>query len=62
MQYDGPVTSVNSSLTLLPGALASNTTYQLMVHLINRQNPSLQSTGYLLVRVEDANTAMIVVG
>jgi hypothetical protein len=54
--------SIKSSLTILAGSLQSNRTYQFMVQMANRLNPSLQATGYLLVKVEDTRLQMIVIG
>ncbi|UJR21041.1 hypothetical protein I4U23_024141 [Adineta vaga] len=54
--------SVHSSITLLPGTLASNRTYQFMVQMENRRNSSLQATGYILVNVEDTRPQMILIG
>jgi hypothetical protein len=33
-----------------------------MVQMTNRQNSSIQATGYVLVQVEDTNPQMIVIG
>ncbi len=54
--------SIESSLTILAGSLQSNRTYQFMVHMENRQNSSLQATGYALVQVEDTSPQMILIG
>ncbi len=54
--------SIESSLTILGGSLQSNRTYQFMVQMENRQNSSLQATGYALVQVEDTSPQMILIG
>jgi len=54
--------SIESSLTILAGSLQSNRTYQFMVQMENRQNSSLQATGYALVQVEDTHPQMILIG
>jgi len=54
--------SIESSLTILAGSLQSNRTYQFMVYMENRQNSSLQATGYVLVQVEDTHPQMILIG
>ncbi len=60
-QYGEIPTSPKSSLTILSGSLASNRTYQFMVLLKNRQNSSLQATGYLLVQIKDTQSHMIAI-
>ncbi len=59
-QYDGVNNSIKSSLIILANSLKSNQTYQFMVFMANRQNSSLQATGYLLVQVEDTQPQLIV--
>jgi hypothetical protein len=54
--------SMKSSLTILAGSLQSNQTYQFMVYMENRQNSSIQATGYLLVEVVDIRPQMIAIG
>ncbi len=54
--------SIKSSLTILAGSLQSNQTYQFMVYMENRQNSSIQATGYLLVQIEDNIRPMIAIG
>ena len=54
--------SIKSSITILSQSLQSNRTYQFMVHMENRFNSSLQATGYVLVKVEDTRSQMIVIG
>ncbi len=51
---------MKSSLTILRNSLKSNETYQFMVNMKNRQNPSVEATGYLLVQIEDAEPQLIV--
>ncbi len=53
--------SSKSSLRILAGSLQSNRTYQFMVQMTSRQNSSTQSTGYLLVQVDDSYPQMIAV-
>ncbi|CAF1336506.1 unnamed protein product [Adineta steineri] len=59
LQYDGPIASRNSSLTILSSSFSSNRTYQIMVIMTNRQSSSIQAVGYLIVDVEDTNVEMI---
>jgi hypothetical protein len=54
--------SIKSSVTIRSKSLASNRTYQFMVYMESRQNSSLQATGYVLVRIEDASSTMIAIG
>jgi len=60
LRYGGASNSMKSSLTILRNSLKSNETYQFMVNMTNRQNPSVEATGYLLVQIEDAETQLIV--
>jgi len=60
-QYDGVNNSIKSSLTILSNSLKSNQMYQFMVFMENRQNSSLQATGYLLVQVEDTQPQLIII-
>jgi hypothetical protein len=53
---------MKSSLTILAGSLQSNQTYQFMVYMENRQNSSIQATGYVLVQVVDNIRPMIAIG
>ena len=62
LSYGGGTRSPNSSLTLLAGSLAANETYQLMVILESRRNPSIRATGYLLVQVEATQHQLVVIG
>jgi hypothetical protein len=48
-------------LIIRGNSLASNQTYQFMVRMKNRQNSTVQATGYLLVRVEDTQPQLIVI-
>jgi hypothetical protein len=48
-------------VTILAGSLTINQTYQFVVDMVNRQNPSFQATGYLLVTVADTLCPMIAV-
>ncbi|UJR18151.1 hypothetical protein I4U23_005051 [Adineta vaga] len=54
--------SIKSSLTIHSHSLQSNRTYQFMVSLTNRQNSSVQSIGFILVKVENVHSPMIIVG
>ncbi len=54
--------SLKSSLTILAGSLQPNRTYEFMIHIENRGNSSLQTTGYVLVQVEDTFPKMIAIG
>jgi len=60
LQFGGSTISPQSSLTILANSLKSNQTYQFMVYMENRQNSSLQATGYLLVQVDDAQPQLVV--
>ncbi|CAF1690494.1 unnamed protein product, partial [Adineta ricciae] len=51
--YKNSTLSPNSSLTIFSGSLRTNQTYQFMISMTNRQNPSITSTGYLLVKIAD---------
>ena len=53
--------SIHSSVTIFSRSLAFNYTYQFMVQMINQQNPSLHSIGYLFVRVESMPSPMIII-
>jgi hypothetical protein len=44
---------------IFSSSLPSNQTYQFMVVIKNRQNASLQSTGYVLVKVQDSDSPII---
>ncbi|CAF3897839.1 unnamed protein product [Rotaria sordida] len=61
-KYDGVTLAPESSVTILAGSLSPNRTYQFMVHMENRQNSSLQATGYVLVKVEETRPQMIAIG
>jgi hypothetical protein len=58
-QYSGPTMSLRSSLIIFSNSLPSNQTYQFMLVITNRQNASLQATGYVLVQVQDSNSQII---
>ena len=53
--------STQSSLTILGKSLQSNRTYQFMVHMEYRRNPSIQAIGYALVKIEDTNSPTIAI-
>ena len=59
-RYVNPSASPKSSVTILSRAFASNRTYQWMVYMENRRNPTLQTTGYLLIQVTDTQSQMAV--
>ncbi|CAF1216235.1 unnamed protein product, partial [Adineta ricciae] len=61
LQFGGGSISPNSSLTIRSYSLASNQTYEFQVIMTNRQNPAIQTTGYLLARIEDRKSQMITV-
>ena len=61
-KYTGVSLSSKSSLTILAGSLQPNRTYQWMVYMENRQNSSLQATGYVLVQVANTLPKMIAIG
>ncbi len=60
--YGNSTLSPKSSLKILSGSLQSNQTYQFMVSMTNRQNPSIQATGYILVTIVDGRPPLIVIG
>ncbi|CAF1672869.1 unnamed protein product, partial [Adineta ricciae] len=60
-KYDSTVSS-KSAVVLLASSLASNQTYQFMVNMVNRENPSIYATGYLLVQVQDQTVQIIAMG
>jgi hypothetical protein len=60
LQFGGSTVSPQSSLTILANSLKSNQTYQFMVYMENRQNSSIQATGYLLVQVDETQPQLIV--
>ena len=61
-RYTGVPQSLKSSLSILGGSLLANRTYQFMVQIEHRRNNSLQSEGYLLVRVEQISATLITIG
>ena len=58
----GGMISPGSALTILADSFASHQTYQLIVQMENRQSAADQATGYLLVRIEDNQPQLIVIG
>lgn len=60
-QY-GSTGSLKSSVTILAGSLPSNRTYQFVVRMVNKQNPIVQSTGTVLVHVQEASSPIIAIG
>ena len=61
---EGNVASQSSKSVMLirGGSFQSNRTYQLMVEMQNKLNDTLKVTGYVLVRVQDTSSPMIVIG
>ena len=51
-----------SSLTVLPGSLSSNQTYQIRAELISRQDPSRLFTGHVTVQVQLLDSIEVSVG
>lgn len=62
LQYVGNGSAIRSSLLIRAGSLQSNRTYQFMVQMQNLHNALSRSTGYVLVRVQDAAVSMVVIG
>ncbi len=62
LKYDGVSLLSKSSMTIFAGSLKSNRTYEFMVQMENRRNSSIQATGYVLVKVLDTRSPMIVIG
>ena len=60
-RYQGISRPLKSSLTILSGSFLSNRTYQLMVQLTNQADPSRQGTGFLLLRIVETFSPMIVI-
>ncbi|CAF3777854.1 unnamed protein product, partial [Adineta steineri] len=60
--YDGFTDSPKSSITILSGSLSPNFTYQLMVQMEFHLNSSIQTMSYLLVRTDDIQSQLIVIG
>lgn len=53
---------LQSSISILVGALAVNQTYQFVVNITNRRNSNVQAIGYLNVKVENTQIPMVVIG
>jgi hypothetical protein len=51
-----------SSLIILGGSLRANRTYQWIVQIPNQRNSVLQGTDFLLLRIEDTQSPLIVIG
>jgi hypothetical protein len=51
--------SIQSSIEIFGGSLLINTTYQFMVTVINRLDPTIQASGYLIVQVENTSQPLI---
>ena len=51
-----------SSLVILAGTLAASRTIQFAVNITNRTNAAIQGTGYVLVRVENLTSPLILIG
>ena len=60
--YGNSSVAPKSSLMIRGGSLRPNQTYQFMVRITNRQNPSIQSTGYLLVEMKFNDLPLITIG
>ena len=60
--YTGVKLAPESSVTILAGSLQLNRTYQFLLQMINRQDASLQVTGYVLAEIKDSNRPMIAMG
>ena len=60
-QY-GSTGSLKSSATILAGSLVPNQTYEFVVRMVNKQNPIVQGTGTVLVRVQETISPMIAIG
>ena len=60
-EYDNLINISKSSVKIFSHSLKSNQTYQFMVHMINQENSSLQSIGYLFVQVENINSQIIII-
>lgn len=60
--YDGVPLSYRSSITIRAGAMSPGQTYQFMVSIQNRQNSSVQITGFALVQVKNSPTKRIIIG
>ncbi|CAF1683607.1 unnamed protein product, partial [Adineta ricciae] len=54
--------SIKSSIVIRSNSLELNQTYQFMIRMRNHQNPSLQTTGYLLVTVDDTRPYTVLIG
>lgn len=61
LQYGGTNNSIKSSLTILANSLMPNQTYQFMIRMKNRQNPSIQVEGFLLVQVIETPSQLVLV-
>ncbi len=53
--------SINSSLTIFSHSFELNETYQFMLQMINHENSSVQSIGYLIVKVENIQSPLIMI-
>jgi hypothetical protein len=51
-----------SSVEIFAESFKSNQTYQFLVHMMNIENSSLQSIGYLFVEVENLTSPIIIIG
>jgi hypothetical protein len=52
---------MNSSVTIFGESFKLNKIYQFMVEMINRQNPFLQSIGYLIVEIKNIQSPIIMI-
>ena len=51
-----------SSVEIFSKSFKPNETYQFMIHMTNKENPALQSIGYLFVQVENTISPSIIIG
>ena len=61
-RFEGLPQSPRSSLRILRGSFLSNRTYQLMLTMKNKLDPSRQGTAFLLLRVEQRSSPLIAIG
>lgn len=60
-RYEAVQRSLKSSLVIVVGSFLSNLRYQLMVELTNKVDPSRQERGFLLLRIEETSSPLIVI-
>ncbi|CAM4924059.1 unnamed protein product [Rotaria socialis] len=59
-QY-GSIVPSTSSVTIFAGSLASNQTYQFVVHMVNCRDLTFQVKGFLMVKVADTNSPKVAI-